>query len=97
VWIGKETPQPFLAANRAGKVKFMENRIFLFLMKDGNIIKSDFVYLHRHSRFQLLKESAGIQPLQAEKLYPLFKEPSVPLWIKDYLKNYYIKEQRLFI
>ena len=43
---GKKTAQPFLAANGSGKIQFVKNRKFFFLVKNGNIVEGGFIYLH---------------------------------------------------
>jgi hypothetical protein len=46
VGLCKKPAQPFFAPDGFGKVEFMKNGIFFFLVKDGNVVERDFVYLH---------------------------------------------------
>ena len=46
VGFGKKTAKPFFASNCFGKVKPVKYGEFLFLMKDGDIVEGDLVYLH---------------------------------------------------
>jgi hypothetical protein len=46
VWFCKKTAQPFFATTGAGKIEFMKNGKFLFLVEDGNVIKRNIVNLH---------------------------------------------------
>src|SRR5687768_2510902 len=43
---GEKFMQPCFTTNRAGEVQFMKNGEFFLSMKNGNITKRSFVYLH---------------------------------------------------
>ena len=45
--IGEKFHQPFPAFDRLGEIELVKNREFLFMLKDGKIVESGIVELHR--------------------------------------------------
>jgi hypothetical protein len=46
VWLQEKAPKPLLPSYCLGKIEPVKNGKFFFGMKNRDIIKSDFIYLH---------------------------------------------------